>query len=292
MLKELGPPACLTEEEGIYLFCFAQRYQVSEIDGSGPDERSPIFLIPFEDLVAVARNVVLEEYRGDSAEENLKDLTWLGPRARQHESVVEQVMLQSPVLPVQFATLFSSPCALRTLMEQHHENISDFLTTVSGHQEWAVKARLDRERARLRVGADQATDLEEELASLSPGRRYFEEQRGRTESEKRVSRWLKDTTGKLAAELTEVAPQTLQRKVYDWQTQKEEAVLNWAFLVPEGDVAKVHRKIHRANADHSSYGLTFELAGPWPPYSFVPSLANEPPVVTVQRSGQGPQRMA
>jgi hypothetical protein len=55
-----------------------------------------------------------------------------------------------------------------------------------------------------------------------------------------------------------------------------EMVLNWAFLLPRMAVADFRRRVERANAQPQLKGLTFEVSGPWPPYSFCPVLETHP----------------
>ena len=54
-------------------------------------------------------------------------------------------------------------------------------------------------------------------------------------------------------------------------------ILNWAFLVPRGAAEDFGVRVQRINAAHVEEGLVLELSGPWPPYSFCPSLEPEPP---------------
>jgi hypothetical protein len=63
-------------------------------------------------------------------------------------------------------------------------------------------------------------------------------------------------------------------------------VLNWAFLVPRTGLADFRGRIERANSDQKLCGLTFELSGPWPPYSFNPVLEREvAPEVDISEDG-------
>jgi hypothetical protein len=53
-------------------------------------------------------------------------------------------------------------------------------------------------------------------------------------------------------------------------------VLNWAFLVPQGAVADFQKQVEHVNARRTPSGLTFAVSGPWPPFSFCPTLETEP----------------
>jgi len=280
-----------TSTRGIYLYCLALSDRALRIEKSLEDDQEPIDLRGFGDLAAVTRSVPLAEYCGASAEENLSDLNWVGPRACRHESVIERVMRESPVLPARFGTLFSSVENVRDFVAQHHDTAADFLRRVSEHEEWAVKGVLDRPKAHEAVCGDVLSERRQFLESLSPGRRHLEEKRLLADAGKRVARWLKTVSDRVSDELAGLAAESCPRRIYQLNEDGPETVLNWAFLVRRERVPELRERVVRLNVEPASQGLSFDLAGPWPPYSFVPSLANEPPVVTAQRDGQGPQRM-
>jgi hypothetical protein len=152
-------------------------------------------------------------------------------------------------------------------LEKHHGAISKFLDQVTDKDEWAVKGLLDRARAKDELLPIILARQAGQLASLSPGVRYFQEQRMRAGLEKELNSWLK-----------EVYKDFCERRVLSREAtgSEREMVLNWAFLVPRDVVADFRAGIDRANEKHAQRGLVFELTGPWPPYSFSPSLETDP----------------
>lgn len=260
--------------KGVYLFCFARSNRLPAIEGTGVDRQNPLLLQRFLDVTAVVSTVSLEEFSGPMAESRMQDLSWVGPRACRHEEVVEQVMRHSPVLPARFGTLFHSPESLEIRLKKHHGAISKFLDRVTDQEEWAVKGLLDREKAKEELFSITLAREEGQLASLSPGLRYFQEQRMRAAVEKELNHWLKEVYKELASVLSHYASDFCERKVFSREATENggDVVLNWAFLVPRGVWADFRAGIDRANAEHAQRGLIFKLTGPWPPYSFSPSL--------------------
>jgi hypothetical protein len=55
----------------------------------------------------------------------------------------------------------------------------------------------------------------------------------------------------------------------------KETILNWAFLVGSDRVQELRSVVERANSEFQERGLVFQMSGPWPPYSFCPSLVLE-----------------
>jgi hypothetical protein len=261
-----------------YLFCLADSSRLPAIEGTGVDGRSPLFLRKALDIVAVLSPVALEEFCGPAAEQKMKDLAWMGPRACRHEEIVEQAMGRSPVLPARFGTIFSSLEKLETLISEHHGAISKFLARVADKEEWAVKGFLDRQRAHSRIVAKALEEQNAAPSTVTPGIRYFQEQRIRAEAEKQLNDWVRKTCSEIAGELYRHASDFSQGKLISGgeTTTGADKILNWAFLVPRGGATGFRAQIDRVNVELKSHGLAFESSGPWPPYSFCPSLAAEP----------------
>ncbi len=259
-------------DAAIYLYCFARAVRLHAVEAETVNGQAPFFLQKFREVAAVASTVSLEEFCGPGAESRLRDLSWLGPRACRHEKVVEHVMGCSPVLPVPFGTIFSSLKKLEDILRSQHRVISRFLDRVADKAEWAVKGLLNRARATEQFLSAVRAAHAERLSSLPPGMRYLEERRIRADVETELRSWLKDVPGEIAGDLSRYASAFCERKVFPGNTEGSDMILNWAFLVPRSAVADFRAQIDRANADCQQRGLVLHLSGPWPPYSFCPSL--------------------
>lgn len=260
-----------------YLFCLARSNLMSTVDGTGVDGRSPLFLWNHRDVTAVMSEVSLDDFCGEAAELNMQDLSWLGPRVCNHEKVIEQIASHSPVLPARFGTLFTSIGNVENLLEKHHGAVSEFLDWVTDKEEWAVKGMLNRSAAQKSLLSIHLARQEENLASYSPGIRYFQEQRIRAGVEKDLNRWLGETCKALADDLSPHCSDFCERRVLSTRASgsDKDMVLNWAFLVPRSVAADFLSQIAQANANQAARGLVFEVSGPWPPHSFSPSLSME-----------------
>src|SRR5215510_13268846 len=261
-------------ETAFYLFCFARSAPLPELRGTGVDGQSPLVVWPFAELAAVLSTVDVADFSRPVAEARMKDLSWLGPRACRHEAVIEEVMDYGPVLPARFGTLFSSLESLEGLLVNHHRAISQFLDQMTGHEEWGVKGVLNREQAlpelksRHQTGGGGHIDL----SSLARGTRYLQGRRVRAAAEKELPQWLQATCCRVAEDLRGYASGFSVRKALANGGSGSEVVSDWAFLVPRGVRADFCGRVKRASAELADRGLTFELTGPWPPYSFTPSL--------------------
>lgn len=257
----------------IYLFCLARSFVADAVQGAGLDPQSPLFLQSYRDLTAVLSSVEGQDFCGTTGESNLQDLQWIAPRAHRHEQIVQQVMQWSPVLPARFGTLFQSAASLEQSLQQHYEPITRFLDWVADKQEWGVKGLLNRYKAREWFFSKALAEASPSLAA-SPGKRYVQEQRLRIQADKQLWGWLQTITEQVMARLTPFsADRQACRLLKAHQSDPQaEVFLNWAFLVPRTTAQAFSKQLDQFNAQSPETVVTFLLTGPWPPYSFTPSL--------------------
>ena len=268
-----------TMSQGFYLYCLARSSRLPPISRLSPgvDGGGPVEVAVFQDLAAVWSPVPLEDFCGPEAEERLRDLAWIGPRVVRHQEVVAGVMRHSPVLPVRFGTIFASRANLERVLERHSGAIAAFLDRLTDREEWAVKGMLDRAGAKEKLFALKLARKAESLEALSPGKRYFEEQRLRAAGDQELQQWLKEVCRRLWADLRDYAAEVQERRLLSRETtgSDEDMVWNWALLIPGPAVSGFQALIQDVNSRCAPHGLRLEVTGPWPPYSFCPALDME-----------------
>ncbi|MDP2278937.1 MAG: GvpL/GvpF family gas vesicle protein, partial [Nitrospirota bacterium] len=102
-------------EKLIYIYCVTGEMpefnSVLEEDGKG------VYYIFHKGLFAVVSEALSDEFGEDMLKKNLNDITWLESRVRKHETVIEEVMEQSTVIPFKFATVFKTEDSLKAMVE-------------------------------------------------------------------------------------------------------------------------------------------------------------------------------
>ena len=266
--------------QGLYLYCLARldRLPPSPLLGQGLDGRNSLAVALFQDLAAVWSPVPVADFCGPEAEERLRDLTWIGPRVIRHQEVVAGLMRHSPVLPARFGTIFASLANLEKMLQRHHDSIDGFLKRITDQEEWAVKGLLDRHGAQEKLFSLNLAREAESLEALSPGKRYFEEQRLRAAGKQELQQWLQKVCREVWADLRNCAADARERRVLSREVtgSDQDMVWNWALLVPEKAVPDFQARLRDAKARYAGHGLGLECTGPWPPYSFTPALDMEP----------------
>lgn len=263
------------QQQALYLYCLTYAEQ-SGAPACGLDEAGCIFSLESGPIAALLSRVPIDDFCGPTGDQNLQDPGWLCERAVQHQRVVVQVARLGPVLPARFGTLFSTDHALRRFVDLNREAIVRFFESVRDHEEWGIKARLERTKAKRWLAAGMANV--EDVHILSPGLRYIREKQAQATAEKELRQWLSSYCDKVARELQEHASDLRQRAIVDDRVAGDslETVLNFAVLIRRDRLQGLRVRIHEINADCTASGLSFVLNGPWPPYSFCPSLETRP----------------
>jgi len=261
------------KNEGIYLFGFARPHALHVIECPPLEDGQPLVQWVLQNVAAVFCTVDLKEWSGRSSEEKLQDLTWIAPRACVHEAVIERIMVCSPVLPARFATLFSSLDNLAQMVVSHYSVISAFLDSVVGKEEWAVKMLLDRARAEEHLLASLPSSPGRGVGA-SPGRTYLCEQRLRDDVRKRLSPCVTTIADLIAGDLEShaVASRSLKTLPRNASGRDKDMAFNWAFLLARDSRGPFHARANQLSAQYADQGMILDISGPWPPYSFCPSL--------------------
>lgn len=255
----------------VYLYCFARPgVLVDGVTSSG----DVIETLAVQDVAAVFRSVSAAAFTAGSAES--QDPAWIVEHACGHEKVVECVMRQSPVLPVRFGAVFSSPQALEELLSRHLSEIALFLDDVADKEEWGTKVYVDVERAcTVLLASDPNLAERQRCLPASPGTRYFQEKKLRADAEKQLKSWSRTCAGRVLAELSELAVDARTLRLPSCPNRRQEPVLNGAFLLRRGTVSDFRDRFDRITALHAESGIALEISGPWPPYNFCPALGDD-----------------
>ncbi len=112
---------------------------------------------------------------------------------------------------------------------------------------------------------------------MGSGAHYLQQRRLRAAAVGEINHWAARTLEPLVAELDRYASASRRRSLNGQAAASEpQPLLNLAFLVHRASVADFRRCVERARVEHEAAGLQLGLSGPWPPYSFCPTLEMPP----------------
>lgn len=242
---------------GSYLYCvtnsqpFTQSGSSLQMTGVGG---YPVRVITQGDLAAVVSDSQTDQY----------EITLDNVRA--HEDVVEAVMRQADVLPVSFGTVANSDQEIQErLLQREADALRSQLEGVKGRVEMGVKALWEQEAlfAQIATQYSDIQELREQIVGTTPEETYDV----RLELGERTDAAIQSQREQDAANILDaLSPLAVATKTNGIITDM--MIVNAAFLVDKSQVAAFNEKVNalqQANAGR----MTFQPAGPLPPYNFV-----------------------
>lgn len=262
------------ENWGLYLFCFASERELFLPPPSPENSRkSQIFRWTFKEVLAVFCRVALDGWTGPEAQENLENLSWIGPRVCHHLEVVEGLMKQTSVFPLPFGSLLTSFSKLQKLTCRHHGKILHFLNFIEGREEWLLQGWLYQYKMSPLVSSNLSSPFLLSSLELSG---WQEERIGRDHP---LKLWLKRVRKVLLKKLGGwvVKWNSIKIPAEDIPQEDRVMVFRWALLMEQKNLPVLFFLIEEINQEYSRTGLRLEVTGPFAPYNFCPSIDMEFP---------------
>ena len=263
----------------IYLYGFVP--SDVKLPARAPDART-VFLVNGPDVSCAVGIVPTSEYeRTDPAAAAADELAWIAPRAQHHHHVVRWLHELGAVVPFKFGTLCTDIDDVRAMLDRLRTPIVEMLARVRGKDEWTLKVWADQQalEALLQQTNRALIALREQERGLPEGRAYF------------VAKQLKHATMKAASMKLAAVEATIVNRIASLGIEIEPAkclgkdqdqgrcrVTNLALLLERGRFDQLEEACAQLETELDDAHLTFELIGPWPPYSFVSTLLESPEV--------------
>jgi gas vesicle protein GvpL/GvpF len=265
----------LATDRLFYLYGFVS--PTADVTGlQGVEPSSSVFLV-VEDDVACAVTAVrgIDYCRDVLGVAEAQQFEWVKPRALCHHEVLQRLRASAcPVVPLKFGTLAPDINHIRALLRRLREPIADLLAQFNGKDEWTLRIRFDVDALTTTLN-DPRLELTSAQAKAPPtdGHGYFARKRlARLTSELLEERMLlieEDVDGRIADARIEAAPAGRKR---DQPDADRPSMSDTAILIPTRQFASLESMLADLEADYAGGGVTFELIGPWPPYSFTTTL--------------------
>jgi hypothetical protein len=212
-------------------------------------------------LQALASPVDPAEFT-DSAE---RDAAWLEAAVRAHEEVLLAALVAGPVLPLRFATVYSSRQRLRDQLDAHSKALAAELRRLSGRAEWGVRLVADEGAAEAAaMAADpRIAQLDAQLGDATSGTAYL--------LTRRRAALLRDALGTARQALGDELHAALSPGARDavLVAGDGDTLLRAAYLVDDERVDAFQDAARAFGAGLAARGIDLQLTGPWPAHHFV-----------------------
>jgi hypothetical protein len=230
------------------------------------EEDADIFLVRSDDVGCAVSVVPATAYEQPAATMSAAEqLEWVTPRAWRHHEVLRRLHVTGTVIPLKFGTLCASAGQVERMLRRLHGPIVDLLRHFAGKDEWTLKICHDAEEhsAELQRLQPELIALEDEARRLPEGRAYF--------ARKKLQRATADcVAARFAAVhhavLTRLADSGVEIGVADREPR------HIPLLVERSGFPMLEETLAALEAEHAASHVTFELVGPWPPYSFTSAM--------------------
>lgn len=236
-------------------------------DARGVHPSGHVVLVADEELAAIASDVPLAEFGEAAIAENLHDPAWLEEKVRAHEAVLEAALRRGPLVPFRFGTIYRSDEHVRRMLREN-SGLGTTLERLRGTLELGVKAFFDE------GDFDRSQDDDPAAGEAQGGRAYLlRKQRERRLADERsafVAECASDSHERLAAAAEDGRANPPQRPEVTGQAGA--MILNGAYLVRAERQDAFRAAVAELESDYGSWGVSYEVTGPWPAYNFVTEL--------------------
>lgn len=257
----------------IYIYCVTDR-EPDLAPGSERDENG-LYAVSHRGLFAVVRRVSADEFDETHIYQRLADPDWLRLKILEHEETVERIMLDCPLLPFKFATVFESEENVVNMLDENNAAFSTVIEGFRGKEEWGVKIYVNSERLRnaLIDGDEVVGALDRDILSASPGKAYILRKKREDLMHTRAEQVMDEygecclealTAGSVPVRINRLLPEEMTART-------DEMLVNAAFLVEKEKTGVFRDTVEDLQERYDSKGFCFDITGPWPPYNFCSS---------------------
>lgn len=225
---------------------------------TGVDPAHALALLRVGSLTAIVSEVDVSEFEGDALERNASQPEWLEAKVRGHESVLDQIVATTTVVPMRFGSIFSSEAGLQAMLTEHETALKESLDRVRDRAEWGVKVYCDQ-----RALSEQLAGPADEPRS---GRDYLMQKSAELRLQTEAAEAASAVASQVHDALTGMAVDATTMAVRGGDPASV-VVLNGAYLVDDDLRGSFMERVEELQTEHAGVYI-FEVTGPWPPYNF------------------------
>lgn len=253
--------------QAAYVFCFTRLGAALAFGQRKLHECNLLHTVAHRRIAALISLVPQAARAGIHRIHNEQTVAWVRGEVAHHEEIVAQAMSSAPVLPFPLGTVVDTSHQVLEIIEQEYHRLDAFLTYIEGKEEWTLRGRLALlaalpQPARTDAAVEPAQPSTETNAK-SPALPSLSDLGATRAGVRRIEAALLERLGGI--------PHIRQPHRLDpgSSCRSEDAELfNWALLISRNEREALHRQIECGGAAATEQGISVELTGPRPAYSF------------------------
>lgn len=253
----------------IYVYCIINHDPQQEDDFSD----SGIDFLPVDPYFVGMKFVSSDEFSEENIKRNFADLAWIETNARNHVRVISGIMQKYTVIPFKFGTIFKTTESLKKFIQEYSVSLAENFSAIQDKEEWSVKIYCDKKILNRQMPelCEDIRALERQILESSPGKAFLLNRKKNELIEQNVGRLMKTNGQKCYEEYKNISLAShinniLPREVTERQ---DDMILNAVFFIDKKKTADFVRLANLQEGKYRSVGFSFDVTGPWPPFSFV-----------------------
>lgn len=256
----------------IYTYCIAMGIQANELSTKNPavSKTNHVEVLLFKDIQAVISIVDYEEFNENKIKEQLNKLEWVEEKAFAHENIIEEIMGNYPVVPMQFCTIYKSKEGLLDFLENYYDQIKYYLSLAATNQEWGVKVYCNTDILKEKILEKQT--FRDELNSINKkpaGIAFMLNKNFRGKIDNCIQDMINVDVQYIFEEVNTTLENVILKEIQNSDFAEKRMVLNIVALLGRNKYENFTKIIDALSDKYNNYGYEIKISGPWPIYNFI-----------------------
>ncbi|RDI45972.1 GvpL/GvpF family gas vesicle protein [Falsibacillus pallidus] len=236
-------------------------------------EGEPLQSIDCGEVTAVISGLNAEFNSEEALKDKMEnDMEWLQEKAFHHHETILALYKNYTIIPLKFCTIYKNEENLLDEIRKKQESLKHTFTVLQGNEEWNLKIYCDDNvfKNELVLHHSEIEEKRSEIASLSPGRQFFEKRKLDQLVEKEIEAEKTRICENIHARLMEFSVHAAVKKNWskDMTGTQEKMAWNSVFLIDSNSVDRFQDIIRSQEESLKEKGWRLEATGPWPAYHF------------------------
>ncbi len=253
----------------LYIYCVTCE-DPSLQSHAGCDE---LFFLEINGLYAAVKYVSEDDYSEVNIKKRLSDESWLDANVREHLNVIGLIMQVNTVIPFNFGTVYKSEEGLKSFICKYANDFKTGLRYLENKEEWSVKAFCNKQKIieNIVLLSQNIADIEVQIRESSPGKAYILKKKKADILGKEINNIYNTLSKHVFTRINELPDEYRLHAISQEKVSESDGdmIINATFLLRKENLGNFIKTTDSLLVEHEDIGLSLEVTGPWPPYSFV-----------------------
>jgi hypothetical protein len=253
----------------IYVFCALTPVEAKEEAAIGEN----VFALDFDNIRVLVKNVAANDFSEENLKRNFADLDWVEKHTREHVGTISNVLKSHTVVPFKFGTIFKTTQSLRNFIDEYRSQLIENLNELEGKEEWGVKLFCDYQALPeyIKQTCNEVIEMEQEINESKPGKAFLLKRKADELIKNECHKALQEYGQLFFRQIESLSSRTRINPLLPKEVtgRSDEMILNISCLIQKNNIELMFNKTELLRQEFIKVGLTPDVTGPWPPFSFI-----------------------